>query len=234
MHGLEGSLQSWHSPLGAVGMTRVALPILIGVLENEAVGPLQAIRTFFHTIWAILKMETLGAVVRSLESMEERNAEHSSYSVLSCCTRGALAHTQQHLQQLLFPKNWELPAWLQPLLGSSTHINPAAFGQFQLLHKLLNIIGGLNTVKSVATLMLRNFLLHYSVLKQFCKAFSGISCLCTPKLFSTSILHMASGHSKNERIQGLSFYKINDYKVSFIIHRKTKLLRSTNQDSWAM
>lgn len=120
--------QSLHSPLGAVWMTWMALPILIGVLENEAVGPLQAIRTFFHTVWAILKMETLCAVVRSLESVEERNAVHSSYSVLSCCTRIALAHTQQQLQELLLPRNSELPAWFQPLLGSSRRINPGAFG----------------------------------------------------------------------------------------------------------
>lgn len=53
------------TPLGAVWMARAALPILICVLENETVCPLQAIRTFFHTVWAILEMEALGTVVRS-------------------------------------------------------------------------------------------------------------------------------------------------------------------------
>lgn len=120
--------RSSHSPLGAVWVTRMALPILIGVLEYEAVGPLQTIRTFFHTVWTILEMEALCAVVGSLESVEERNAARSSDSVLSCCTRIALAHTQQQLQQLLFPRNRELPAWFQPLLGSSRHINPGAVG----------------------------------------------------------------------------------------------------------
>lgn len=57
-------------------MAWMALTILIGVFEDEAVGPLQAIRTLFHTIWAVLKMETLRAVVRTLESVEERDEVH--------------------------------------------------------------------------------------------------------------------------------------------------------------
>lgn len=142
--------QSLHSPLGAVWMARVALPILIGVLENEAIGALQAIRTFLHTVWTILEMETLCAVVRSLESVEERNAVHSSYSVLCCCT-GLHWHTlsnscssfssQGAVKYLhgssLSEEQHMYKSWAFWPLNSSVESKT----KYQLLDELLNIIG---------------------------------------------------------------------------------------------
>lgn len=119
--------QSLHSPLGAVWMARVALPILIGVLENEAIGALQAIRTFLHTVWTILEMETLCAVVRSLESVEERNAVHSSYSVLCCCT-GLHWHTLSNSCSSFSSQGAVKYLHGSASLRSSTCINPGPFG----------------------------------------------------------------------------------------------------------
>lgn len=58
-------------PLCAVRMARVAFTVLISEFENETVGPLHTIRALFHTVGAILKMETLGTVVCSLHKQKK-------------------------------------------------------------------------------------------------------------------------------------------------------------------
>lgn len=55
-----------YSPLGAVGVARVALVVGLGVLEDEAAGTLQAVGTLFHTVGAIFEVEALHAVLGAL------------------------------------------------------------------------------------------------------------------------------------------------------------------------
>lgn len=55
------------SPLGAVGVAWVALVVGLGVLEDEAAGTLQAVRTLFHTVGAIFEVEALYAVLGALQ-----------------------------------------------------------------------------------------------------------------------------------------------------------------------
>lgn len=54
------------SPLGAVGVARVAFVVGLGVLEDEAAGTLQAVRTLFHAVGAIFEVEALYAVLGAL------------------------------------------------------------------------------------------------------------------------------------------------------------------------
>lgn len=54
------------SPLGAVGVARVALVVGLGVLEDEAAGTLQAVRTLLHTVGAVFEVEALHAVLGAL------------------------------------------------------------------------------------------------------------------------------------------------------------------------
>lgn len=61
-----------HSPLGAVGVARVALVVGLGVLEDEAAGTLQAVRTLFHTVGAIFEVEALDAVLGALRVVRKR------------------------------------------------------------------------------------------------------------------------------------------------------------------
>lgn len=81
------------TPLGAVWMAWVALPILISILEDETVCTLQAIWTFFHTVRAILKMGALGTVVRS-RSMACEDA------IFHLLTLGVTLHTDGAILKL--------------------------------------------------------------------------------------------------------------------------------------
>lgn len=56
------------SPLGAVGVARVALVVGFGVLEDEAAGPLQAVGTLLHTVGAVFEVEALDAVLGTLQA----------------------------------------------------------------------------------------------------------------------------------------------------------------------
>lgn len=55
-----------YSPLGAVGVARVAFVVGICILEDETARTLQAIGTLFHTIRAILEMEALYTMLWAL------------------------------------------------------------------------------------------------------------------------------------------------------------------------
>lgn len=55
-----------YSPLGAVGVARVAFVVGLCILEDETARTLQAIGTLFHTIRAILEMEALYTMLRAL------------------------------------------------------------------------------------------------------------------------------------------------------------------------
>lgn len=55
------------SPLGAVGVARVALVVGLSVLEDEAAGTLQAVRTLLHAVGAIFEVEALYAVLGALQ-----------------------------------------------------------------------------------------------------------------------------------------------------------------------
>lgn len=55
-----------YSPLGAVGVARVAFVVGLCVLEDETARTLQAIGTLFHTIRAILEMEALYTMLWAL------------------------------------------------------------------------------------------------------------------------------------------------------------------------
>lgn len=61
-----------YSPLGAVGVARVALVVGLGVLEDEAAGTLQAVRTLFHTVGAIFEVEAVYAVLGALRIVRKK------------------------------------------------------------------------------------------------------------------------------------------------------------------
>lgn len=53
-------------PLGAVDMAGVTLVVGLGVLEDETVGTLQAIRALLHAVGAVFKVAALNALVGAL------------------------------------------------------------------------------------------------------------------------------------------------------------------------
>lgn len=70
-----------YSPLGAVGVARVALVVGLGVLEDEAAGTLQAVRTLFHTVGAIFEVEAVYAVLGALRIVRKKTHRRFFLSV---------------------------------------------------------------------------------------------------------------------------------------------------------
>ena len=56
-------------------MTRMALVVGLGVFEDEAVGSLQAIGAFLHTVGSVFEMEALHTLIRALQIERERERE---------------------------------------------------------------------------------------------------------------------------------------------------------------
>lgn len=91
-----------YSPLGAVGVARVALVVGLGVLEDEAAGTLQAVRTLFHTVGAIFEVEAVYAVLGALRIVRKKT--HQRFFYLSDTEMGAVVavangmptYNQQH------------------------------------------------------------------------------------------------------------------------------------------
>lgn len=54
-------------PLGAVDMAGMTLVVGLGVLEDEAVGPLQPIGAFLHTVGSVFEVEAFYTLVRALK-----------------------------------------------------------------------------------------------------------------------------------------------------------------------
>lgn len=64
---------SWlHLPLGAVCMAGMTFIVGLCVLEDEAVGTLQAIGTLFHTVWTILEIEAIYTMFWTLRKVKAR------------------------------------------------------------------------------------------------------------------------------------------------------------------
>lgn len=63
---LTSPFSGLYSPLGAVGMAGMALVVGLCVLEDEAVGALQAIGTLFHTVRPVLEVEAFHAMLWAL------------------------------------------------------------------------------------------------------------------------------------------------------------------------
>lgn len=92
-----------YSPLGAVGVARVALVVGLGVLEDEAAGALQAVRTLFHTVGAVFEVEALHAVLGALRIVGKKT-HRPFFFYLSDTEMGAAAavangmptYNQQH------------------------------------------------------------------------------------------------------------------------------------------
>lgn len=117
---------NWSLPLGTVRMTRMAFTVLVSIFENEAVCSLQTIRALFYTVWPILKMETLGAMVWPLESMKKMQCiEHTL--PFNYCTRTAgcmLCTIRSKIEEYIFSiKNTELAGWSQLSLMKVTQLN---------------------------------------------------------------------------------------------------------------
>lgn len=67
-----------HSPLCAVGMAGMTFVVGFGILEDETVGALQAIRTLLHTVGTILEMKAFDAVLRPLHKLEHNKLIQST------------------------------------------------------------------------------------------------------------------------------------------------------------
>lgn len=59
-------------PLGAVGVAGVTLIVGFGIFEDEAVGALQPVGTFLHTVGAIFEVEAFYALVRTLGGEQKK------------------------------------------------------------------------------------------------------------------------------------------------------------------
>lgn len=66
----DTTLSGLHSPLCAVCVAGMTFIIDLCILEDEAVGPLKAIRTLLHTVGTVLEMEASLTVLWSLEEEE--------------------------------------------------------------------------------------------------------------------------------------------------------------------
>lgn len=93
------------SPLGAVGVARVAFVVGLGVLEDEAAGTLQAVRTLFHAVGAIFEVEALYAVLGALRISRKKthhfffsSVRHGGRVVAAAVVlaNGMPTHNQQH------------------------------------------------------------------------------------------------------------------------------------------
>lgn len=79
-----GSMQVWclidqsvswlYLPLGAVGMAGMAFIVGFCILEDETVGTLQAIRTFFNTIRTVFKIEAFHTILWALWGVKKKEA----------------------------------------------------------------------------------------------------------------------------------------------------------------
>lgn len=53
-------------PLGAVGMAGMTLVVGLGILKDETVGTLQAVRALLHTVGSIFEVAAFYTLVRAL------------------------------------------------------------------------------------------------------------------------------------------------------------------------
>lgn len=66
---------SWpYLPLGAVCMAGMAFIVGLCILEDETVGALQAIRTLFHTIRTVFKIEAFHTILWALWGVKKKMA----------------------------------------------------------------------------------------------------------------------------------------------------------------
>lgn len=62
-------------PLGAVGVAGVTLVVGLGVLEDEAVGPLQAVGALLHAVGPVFEVEAFYTLVRALRDEHKEEEE---------------------------------------------------------------------------------------------------------------------------------------------------------------
>lgn len=66
------SFSCLHLPLGAVSMAGVAFVVGFSILEDEAVGTLQAIGTLFHTVWTVFEMKAFHTMLWALRKKKKK------------------------------------------------------------------------------------------------------------------------------------------------------------------